>query len=246
MPLLALVLAWSAHGAEPHAYQPRGDRAEGIRLPSAPTGDISLISARAVPVGGPQERIPERLRLRFALPPGRRPGSVEITVRELQERFDYWLDQVRPATPWQPGQVNVYRWPTRTVLKWLYGRGLQTADLGVLVRLGAGAAPPGGERVAPAVLAGDDWPVEIERYQFTFRTRVAARVTCQLEAAAVATPVWGQSVKFALADHSYACRVPFPPLPAGEYRLRIESWSLVERAPLSRYEVRFYHDPGLR
>jgi hypothetical protein len=249
-PVLALVLALTlvlpVKAADQYAYQGRGDRSEGIRLPTAAAADITLISVRAVPVGGPEDRIPERLRLRFALPRERRLGAVQITVRELHDRFDYWLDQVRPATPWRAGQVNVYRWPTRTVLKWLYGRGLQTAELGVLVRLGEADAPPGRERVAPVVLAGDDWPVEIERYLFTFRTRVPARVTCQLEPVAVASPIWGQSVKHTLADHSYSCRVPFPPLPAGEYRLRIESWSLTDRISLANLDVRFYHDPDLR
>ncbi len=229
-----------------YTYQERGDRWEGIRLPTAATPDLTLVSVRAAPVGGPDDRIPERLRVRFALPPGHRAGAVRITVRELQERFDYWLDQVKPARPWLPGQVNVYAWPTRTVLKWLYGRGLQTAELGVLVQFGDAAAPPGREQVAPAVLAGDDWPVDIESYHFTFRTRVQARVTCVLEPAAVATPIWGQTVKHALADHSYACRVPFPPLPAGAYRLRIESWSPKTKAPLARLDVRFDHDPELR
>ena len=90
---------------DPYAYQDRGDRREGIRLRPVSGDDIELISVRAAPVGGAADLTPQEMRLVFYLP---EDANVNITVRELDYRYYYWLDQVRPQRSWQSGQTNVF------------------------------------------------------------------------------------------------------------------------------------------
>ena len=169
--------------ADRYDYQERGDRREGIRPKPVSGNDIELVSVRADPPPAPTGR-PEAMTLAFFLPADL---PVHITVRERDYRFYYWLDRVRPGSPWRPGVVNRYRWQTRTVLDWLLDRGLKPADLGVVVRLGDGR-PSADERVAPALLVpvgaelGTSSGSAVQHWRFSFKTNLPANLACELRA----------------------------------------------------------------
>lgn len=243
--LLCLATLPAALSADQYDYQDRGDRSEGIRPRPVSGDDIALISARAAPVGGPTGAPPERMRLSFILPPDASPERVRIAVRELDYRHYYWMDKVHGATPWRSGAANAFHWPTQEVLGWLFGRGLQPADLGAVVRLSGSDAPSPTERVAPALLSGDDAPVTVTDYLFTFKTNLPARLTCTLSAYEAAGTLWSKTFERVGAGRPFTCRVPVAGLAAGKYLLRVDGWSLATNEPVQQ-EVRFTHDPALQ
>lgn len=246
LPALALLslclFATSPAFADQYSYQDRGDRREGIRARPVSGDDIELISVRAEPVGGTADSVPEYMQLSFFLPKDER---VQVTVRELDYRHYYWMDGVRPSASWKPGNTNSFRWPTGDVLQWLQGRGLRSADLGVVVRLAGGGAPSARERVAPAVLSGEGAPVTVQSWLFTFKTNFPARLTCGLFPRGAEETVWSKTFKRVGAGRPFSCQVPAAELKRGDYRLEIDGWSLDNNDPVVQ-EVRFFHNPDLK
>ena len=239
---LGLILTLPAL-ADRYSYQDRGDRREGIRAKPVSGDDIELISVRAEPVGGPVGSVPEHMHLTFFLPADEK--KVQVIVRELDYEHYYWLDRVRPTGSWEPGETNSFRWPTRDVLRWLYGRGLQPADLGAVVRLAGSGGPSARERVAPAVLSGDGIPVAVRSWLFTFKTNFPARLTCGLYPSGAEETVWSKTFKRVGAGRPFSCRVPVAKLARGDYRLEVDGWSLETNDPVLQ-EVRFFHSPDLK
>jgi len=242
--LIGLIPGFAA-GADPYAYKPRGDRSEGILAQPVSGNDIVLISARAAPVGGPAT--PERMRLSFYLP---EQEAVQVTVRELDNRNYYWMDDVRPPKPWRAGRINSFVWPTRDVLLHLYRqqdeeKRLTTADLGALVRLSNTGPPSARERVAPAILSGDGRPVTPERYLFTFKSNLPARLTCALFPSSGQNVLWSKTFKRVSAGQPFTCQVPLRRLRRGDYRLELDGYSLDTNKPVRR-QVRFFHDGDLK
>ncbi len=237
--LLGLVCALPAL-ADPYDYAKRKHRSEGILPQPVSGGDITLISARVAPVGGPAT--PGRMRLSFYLP---EQEAVRVTVRELDNRFYYWMDQVDPPTPWRPGRTNSFQWPTKDVLQWLYTRGLSPEDLGAIVRLAAEDTPSARERVAPALLSGDDAAVTPRGYLFTFKSNLPARLTCSLYADPGTIAVWSKDFHRVSAGRPFTCQVPLAGLQTGDHRLELVGYSLDTNARI-RQQVRFFHTPDLR
>jgi len=242
--LLCLLLPLSGL-ADSYDYQDRGDRSEGIRPRPVSGDDITLISARAAPVGGREGDLPERMRLSFVLPKDERPERVHIVVRELDYRYYYWMDKVHPPTPWQPGQSNDFRWSTREVLTLLFRRGLRPGDLGAVVRLAGSDAPSPTEHVAPALLSGDETPVAVTDYLFTFKTNLPAHLTCSLTADGVPGTRWSKTFQRVGAGRPFICQVPVADLAVGDYLLLVDGRSLAN-ADKVKQEVRFAHDPALQ
>lgn len=241
--LVGLLFAFPAL-ADQYDYMSRGDRSEGILAQPVSGDDIALISARVAPVGGSSGSALERMRLTFYLPD---PETVHVTVRELDNRFYYWMDKVRPPESWRPGKINSFLWPTRDVLQWLYDRGLKAEDLGAIVRLSETGAPSARERVAPALLSGDARPVAIESYLFTFKSNLTARLTCSLYPDPGTNALWSKEFHRVSAGRPFTCQVPLGALrlKRGDYRLELDGYSLDTNAPV-RQQVRFFHSPELK
>ncbi len=221
-------------------YQQRGDRYEGVKPKPVSGYDIELISVLVdyqEPVE--TERFPERLSLRFYL---EGDDIVHLIVRELDYRAYYWLDKVRPATPWKSGFQNVFTWPTDPVLNQLVPK-LDLYDMGALVRLGS-ATSSTVERVAPAVLYYAHPPATIEGYLFTMKTGEDARLM-----AAILQQETGQTMNVQKFRRKRAGR-PFTiqwnardALP-GSYVLKITGFSLSTNQSINK-EVHFFHQPSL-
>ena len=95
-------------------YQNRGNWYEGIK-PKAVSGyDIELISV-LVDYSEDSPTLPDQAKVRFYLPHEKEP--VFLTVRELDYKYFYWMDRVRPQDSWDKGYENVFQWPTKTVLQ---------------------------------------------------------------------------------------------------------------------------------
>lgn len=170
--LISMVLATGS--ANPTPFQPdlrykdRGDRYEGIK--GFPVSDrIELLSAM-VDYEEPTGQMPPYFKIKFFL---KKRTSVFVTVRETNNRRNYWLDRIRPSTNWQSGFANEFSWPTDDVIRPLKDIGLY--DLSGLARLEKDD-PSVDVRVAPCILFYSQPPARVDRYIFGFRLSQRADV----------------------------------------------------------------------
>jgi hypothetical protein len=177
-------------------------------------------------------------RIRFFL---RDAERVFVTVRDLGYRY-YWLDQLRPRTPWRAGFGNLFEWPTSEVLKKLAGLGLY--DLGVVARIGTGEEQLE-ERVAPVLLYHREGPQNVGGYLFSARTNTPATLTCTIYPAGVNRPTFEQALPRVRAGNIFTCRWNAASASEGAYRLVISGYSLDTSNDLKRI-VDFYHRPAVR
>ena len=222
------------------AYRDRGDRFEGVRALPVSGYTIELLAAQATyqdPL--PAAALPPVYRLRFFL---ERPAAAHVVVREVDNRYSYWLDKLRPSTPWRQGFDNQFAWSTKDVVARLSG--LKLYDLGVVVRVGS-ENPSDLETVAPAVLYHSVLPRSIGGYEFAFKTNVTARLELSVEhsdgSAAEPPPEphvvrsWPFGVPLRVTWDASRSK-------AGEYRLTVRARALQNNRSF-RKEVRFFHQP---
>ncbi len=220
-------------------YQDRGDRHEGIRPRPVGGADIEVISFR-VDHRERAQAMPERLALRFFL---HEASEVALTVRELEYRHYYWLDEVR-AGPWRAGYGNVFEWPTADVLRRLDGVGV--GDLGVVARVGAGAQGPSKrERLAPVILYQGAPPTVVKAYLLTARTNTPASLGCTVHEADSSREVFRQLFALVHAGENFTCRWDSSAAPDGPYRLVLEGTSLDTNDPL-KLSIDFHHRAAVR
>jgi len=127
-------------------YRNRGNRFEGVRALPVSGYTIELVSFRAAYDEPPPASMPALYRMRFFL---EKPAPAYVVVREVRNIHSYWLDKVKPKTPWGPGFANSFEWSTRDVIDQLPG--LKLDDLGVTVRVGT-EHPSDLETIAPVIL----------------------------------------------------------------------------------------------
>jgi hypothetical protein len=222
-------------------YRNRGDRFEGVRAIPVSGYTIELLSFRAIYREDPPspDKTPPVYRMRFFL---NQPASAYVVVREVDNRHSYWLDQVRPPTPWRPGFENVFEWPTKDVIRQLPG--LKLDDLGVTVRIGH-EHPSDLETVAPAVLYHSAPPGSISGYEFALKTNATARLELSIERsdgslvepapAPRVLPSWSYGVPIRVTWNAATAQ-------AGEYRLKVQGRILENNQKFGK-EIRFFHQP---
>lgn len=150
-------------------YQDRGNRYEGIK--GTPVSDrVELISAM-VDYNERINQMPDQFKLKFYLS---QQTSVFVRVREIDNKYNYWMDRLRPASGWQQGFGNEFQWPTGEVLK---RKGIELDKLGAVAQLGSDD-PSLDMRIAPVILFHSQSPRSIDRYSFTFEISRKADVTC--------------------------------------------------------------------
>ncbi len=204
-------------------YADRGSYWEGVRAQPANSFGVELLSAIAV-VGPSSEDFPAALTLRFFLGA---PGSVAITVREVNNRHYYWLDQVQ-SQGWRQYEWNEFTWPSKGVLQPLNFQNhldpIRIYDLGVVVRLGP-LEPSFEEHVAPAFIhaAGQSFP-KIAAYVFTFKVaKTVSTPRCLVVDEASGKTVYSQPLARLQPGVPFACTWPFNAAPTGTYRLAVLS-----------------------
>lgn len=236
---LAVLFFATAWGRAPQSelkYQDRGDRYEGVR--GTPVSDrVELISA-LVDYNEGAAALPAQFKLKFFL---REKTPVFITVRELDNRHNYWLDRVRPRGEWRTGFGNEFAWPTAEVVRRL--RDIQLSGLGTVVQLGSDQ-PSVDVRVAPGILYHTRPPSAVGGYLFTFRIGRRADVTCSVSEDRDKSPV--------LSTQSFTMpgqrprTVPWNAANArdGWYRLTIKVVYSNNGQEVNKI-VRFYHCPSV-
>ena len=238
--LLCALLCPGWNWAQDLTYQKRTHRSEGIKAKPVSGFDIELLSAQ-VDYAEHVDKIAERFYARFYL---QRPTPVFLTVRELDYKHYYWLDNIEPASSWRAGFDNVFDWPTKDVVSQLSG--LTIGDLGTVARLGS-AQPQAIERVAPVIFYQSNYPSAVSGYRFAFKLRDDAKIKAMIypekngDGIAVQSlapqrggrPFW---IKWDLASSAP---------PEGAYKLIVSGYVLNSNDPINQI-VHFYHQPRLK
>jgi hypothetical protein len=220
-------------------YQDRGSYFEGIKSGPVSGYDIELISS-AIDYGAGMENIPSSLNLYFFVD---RPEEISVTVREIDNRNFYWLDRVRPKSPWLPGRANTFGWDTTMVLQRI-APSLQVADLGVLVRPGR-PEPSADQTVLPAAFFATAAPTKVNGYRFAFKPCCDANVTCSLYAEGSERALATQVFRRTPGGRPFTWRLDANALAPGAYRLVLVGY-LIETNKRIRQVVRFRHRPNLQ
>ncbi len=222
-------------------YQRRGDRYEGIKPKPVSGYDIELISA-LVDYQEPTktEEFPSQVKLRFYLP--QHDQSAHLTVRELDYRAYYWLDNVDPPEPWKPGFQNVFAWPAGPVLKQLTPA-LDLYELGALIRLDT-ATSSTVEQVAPVVLYHTNPPSQINGYRFTLKTGEDTRLLAKIVQQATGHNMTVQKFRRKRAGRPFTIQWDAVDAPSGPYALKITGFSLSTNQSITK-EIHFFHQPVL-
>ena len=239
-PILCVILWSDAIWAEDLTYQKRANRSEGIKAKPVSGFDIELLSAQ-VDYLDPSDKLPERFYARFYL---QRPTPVFLTVRELDYKHYYWLDNIEPSSNWRAGFDNVFDWPTKDVISQLSG--LTIRDLGTVARLGS-AQPQAIERVAPVVFYQSQYPAVVSSYRFAFKLRDDAKIKAMIYADKGGDGVAVQSLTAQRGGRPFWIKwdVASSTLSEGPYKLIVSGYVLNTNDPINQV-VHFYHQPRLK
>jgi hypothetical protein len=151
-------------------YQDRGDRHEGIDKGFPVSDKVELISA-TVNYNETLNQIPDEYKLKFYLS---QKVPVFVRVREIDNKFNYWMDQLKPRNGWRQGFDNDFQWSTQDVIK---RKQIKLDELGAVAQLGSGDSSLD-MKVAPVLLFSSRLPNKIDGYSFIFKVSHKADVTC--------------------------------------------------------------------
>lgn len=234
---LAVPVAWAQIELQ---YQNRGDRHEGIKPKPVSGADFELISVLA-DYREPMSQLPDRLKFKFYLD---EPTDVHVTVRELDYKYYYWMDQIVPAVPWKKGFSNSFEWPTKSVLKAL-NRNMSPYDLGVLARLQT-PMPSRQEHVAPVILYHAKEPRQVDGYLFTLKPNGNVRLECAFYEKDGSEPVsTPQKFPRKIAGRPFTIKWDATGAPEGPYRMVLTGYFL-DSNRLVNQTVHFYHRPQVK
>jgi hypothetical protein len=133
---------------------------------------IELISAIVKPSNS-SAGVPDIVKVKFFL---KEKNEAFLTVREIRNRFFYWMDDVQPDR-WHQG-FNEYGWPTAEVIRKLQGI-TDMYDLGVVVRLKNNTQDVV-EEIAPAIFYYKTQPAKINAYLFTLKPNAPSDINCEV------------------------------------------------------------------
>jgi hypothetical protein len=219
------------------AYQNRGGYSEGTRTePSTGPASLDLI-ALLIDTGQPVNEVPAKFRAMFYLP---RQDSVNLTIRELNPEYYYWLGDVE-AGGWKAGQIIHFEWNTGKVIRslnWLR-RPLTLDQLGATARLGS-FGPGQLEVVAPVALFHSDPPRLAELYRFVFSPGERMDLTFEVSPEGTNTPLAAERFSSVPARQPHLFSWRSGNAQDGWYRLTVSGQVLRNNARVARV-VRFYH-----
>ena len=219
-------------------YQNRGTYYEGIKPKPVSGFDIELISVLADYCES-TTLLPEELKVQFYLP---EDTDVHITVRELDYRQFYWLDQVTHAASWSEGFGNTFIWSTGPFLQDLNG-GRNMYDLGVLTRLGQ-STPASIEHIAPAVFYHTSPPATVTGYWFTLKPNGRALVKCAVYPKEADEAIWSRTFRRKPAGQPFSVNWDASEAPEGSYFFLVTGYFLDSNQPINQ-TIHFYHKPSM-
>lgn len=239
---LCVILVWSSTSWAQFElqYQNRGNRHEGIKPKPVSGYDLELISVMA-DYEEPSSTLPETLKLQFFLED--QSTDLYLTVREIDYRYYYWMDQIQPSPSWTSGFGNIFEWPTHSVLKAL-DRNMNPYDLGVLARLGS-PMPSRIEHVAPVILYHSKGPATIDGYLFTLKPNGNARISCSIYREQESEPLWTQTFRRKIAGRPFTVTWNTKGAKEGSYTFVVTGFFLDTNRPLNQ-TIHFYHRPRVQ
>lgn len=220
-------------------YQNRGNRYEGVKPKPVAGYDIELISV-LVDYDDSPTALQEEMKVQFYLAEG---NNVFLTVRELDYKYYYWMDRIKPDMPWNKGYQNTFHWPTETILKKL-GDNIDVYDFGVIARIG-NAKPKAKERIAPVILYHSQLPSKVKGYRFTFKTAGDARLSCMVFEENSRKAIWRRTVKRQIGGIPITVTWDATQAKSGSYRFMVKGFFLSDNSPIHQ-TVQFYHQPDLK
>jgi hypothetical protein len=221
-------------------YQDRGDRYEGVK--GSPVSDrVELISAVVNHKENDPSQLPQQFKMKFYLPG---QNKVFVTVREIDNQHDYWMDKIRPPSGWHQGFSNEFAWPTGEVVGRLAD--LKLADLGAVAQLDDNNLSPD-MRVAPVILFYDQPPRTVGSYSFAFRISRKADVTCSFhrDEGKDSRVLFEKSFDDMRGNRPRAVDLNASNVREGWYRLNISVIYSNNGQKIDQI-VRFYHRPTIR
>ncbi len=236
--LIASALGFVALGmaGDDLSYRDRGNRHEGAKPKPIGGYDIELLGVMVEPVPVSSVQFQDKVAISFFL---EREEPVHFLARELMSREFYWLDQVKPPSPWRPRATSTFSWPSSDVLRPL---GLRPADLLFLVRLGHDK-PRLEERVAPVLFEPAPSGRKISGYRFTFRTQATAKTRHALYGPGSTKPLEPvPPYSPRAADTPFAVSWNAEGRTEGNYRLVVEGYFTADNQRFTQ-GVEFFHSP---
>jgi hypothetical protein len=223
-------------------YQERGGGfKEGIQSTES-TGESLILIGALVDSPKSERGLPKEFYARFYLPDTRVPN---LTIRETNSRYNYWLSDV--SVPWRPQAVNSFVWATARVVRRLnYEEGpLELKDLSATVRLGRFGYGSLDEDVAPVELTSSQMPRTVTGYRFVFLPNRGMRLQIEVLADKGGSgEALEPATRFeALADTPVTFAWKAGSRAEGWYRLKVTGYLTGSNAgnkPILR-SVRFYH-----
>ena len=219
------------------SYRDRGNRHEGVKPKPIGGYDVELLGAMVEPVPPPSAELQDKVTISFFL---EREESVHCLSRERLPKEFYWLDQVKPSSPWRPRTANTFSWPSSEVLRPL---GLRPVDLLFLVRLGYDK-PRVEERVAPVLFESASGGRKIRGYRFTFRAQATAKTRYAFFGPASKEPLQPMTL-YTLRAANIPFEIPWSAegQTEGLYRLVLEGYFTADNQRFTQV-VEFFHSPA--
>jgi hypothetical protein len=223
-------------------YQDRGNRHEGIKSEAISAGDIELISA-LVDYREQAVQLPHQLKIRFYL---KQSNDVDVLIREVDNRYYYWMDKIEPRVPWRKATYNEFAWPTKDVLQHIVQRmgPMNMYDLGAVARLGS-YKPQLIENVAPIIFYHTQLPAKIEGYLFTFKIGNDARIQADVYRGTSKDSLFTQTFRRQRYDRPFVVHWKSKEHSEGEYKIIVTGYFLDSGRHFAE-EVHFYHKPNVK
>ncbi|HXQ69319.1 MAG TPA: hypothetical protein VN844_02480 [Pyrinomonadaceae bacterium] len=236
--LIAVVatLTTAALTQEDLKYRDRGDRYEGIDKGQPVSGKVEVISVTAEHDQSQKSGIADAYKLKFYL---RQQVPVFVRVREMDNRFSYWMDKLKPAKNWQQGFDNEFEWQTKDVIK---QKRIQIQDLGAVAQLDS-ESPSLDMKVAPVMLFTGRRPTKVSGYSFTYSLNRRSNVTYSFASDSNPTnPLQEDKQNNVAEERSRTIIWDTSSVPEGWYRLTISATSR-ENNTKTEQVIHFYHRP---
>jgi len=221
-------------------YQSRGTYNEGVRGKPVGGEDLVLISAM-VDYQELVKELPDKLQVQFFL---EQADSVNIRVREIEQKYFYWLDTVTPTKPWVKGAHNHFSWDTAPVLRVLNSR-MDMYALGMVIKVTPSSRTDIDSLVAPPIFFSQTLPPRIAAYRFDLKPGENALLNITIDQGTGTDSVYSTKVRRAVGGRPVPITWNAAQADPGFYRLVVQGYFLSSNAPILQ-RIGFVHQPTLK
>jgi hypothetical protein len=188
----------------------------------------------------PVKELPDKLQVQFFL---EQVDAVDIRVREIEQKYFYWLDTVTPTKPWVKGAHNHFSWDTASVLQVLNSQ-LDMYALGIVIKLTPSRRADIDYQVAPPVFFSQTLPSRIAAYRFDLKPGENALLNISIDQGTGTDSVYSTRVRRAVGGRPVPIIWNVDQADPGFYRLVVDGYFLSSNARILR-RIGFVHQPTL-